>query len=277
MPIRVAALTAAALLGFAGNSILCRAALRGGLIDPAAFTAIRLGAGAVVLSLVARASPWKRRDLPSALALFAYALPFSLAYLKLDAGTGALVLFGAVQFSMLAWSLVRGDRPGAPVWLGGALAFGGLVALVLPGLSAPPLPYAALMAAAGVAWAVYSLRGRGATEPIAANASNFTFACVPAALAVPLESLHTSTHGALLAVASGAITSGLGYSLWYAVLPRLSRAKAAVVQLCVPPLAAVLGVVLFEEQTSMRLAICGAVILGGVALATATAARPSRR
>lgn len=274
---RIAALTAAALLGFAGNSILCRAALRGGLIDPLAFTAIRLAAGALVLGLVARSSPWRRRDLVSALALFAYALPFSLAYLKLGAGVGALLLFGAVQSSMLAWSLVRGDRPGVRVWLGAALAFGGLVALVLPGLSAPPPAYAALMATAGIAWAVYSLRGRGATEPIAVNASNFALACVPAALAVPLGSLHTSTHGVLLAVASGAITSGLGYSLWYAALPQLSRAKAAVVQLCVPPLAAVLGVVLFDETPSARLAVCGAVILGGVALASLTAARPSLR
>jgi drug/metabolite transporter (DMT)-like permease len=173
---------------------------------------------------------------------------------------------------MLAWSVARGDRPGARVWLGAAVAAAGLGALLFPGLSAPPPTYAALMTTAGVAWAVYTLRGRGSARPIAANASNFALACIPAGLAIaitaPLGELQVTRTGALLAIASGALASGAGYSLWYSALPHLSRAKAAVVQLCVPPLAAGLGVALFAEQLTARLAICGAVILGGVAFAT---------
>ena len=270
--LRLATLTLAALTGFACNSLLCRAALRSGAIDPVGFTAIRLLSGALVLGLLARRSPLRSPDPVSALVLFAYALPFSIAYLRLDAGMGALLLFGAVQTSMLGWSLFKGDRPPAQVWVGAAVASAGLVALVAPGLSAPSPLYALLMLGAGVAWGAYTLRGRGTSTPLATNASNFGLACVPAALSVigsaAFLELHLSARGIVLAVVSGAVASGLGYSLWYAALPHLARAEAAVVQFLVPPLAALGGVVVLSETLSVRLAAWGTLMLGGIALAT---------
>jgi len=270
---RLVALTAGALAAFAANSLLCRAALRGGAIDPASFTLVRLVSGAVMLAVLARRSaPWSKGTLASGVALFIYALAFSFAYRKLDAAAGALVLFGAVQTTMLGWGVATGERPAWRVWLGGALALSGLVALLLPGLSAPPLVFAGLMTLAGVAWAVYTLRGRGANEPLAVNAGNFAraslFALVPFGSAAMSGRLELSGRGLLLAAVSGAVTSGLGYSLWYQALPSLTRAQAAIVQLTVPPLAALGGVVLFHETLTARLVLCGAVILGGVALAT---------
>ena len=269
---RIAALTLGALTGFACNSLLCRAALRSGAIDPVAFTAIRILSGALVLGLLARRSPLRNANPVSALMLFAYALPFSVAYLRLDAGMGALLLFGSVQTSMLAWSLFKGDRPEARVWVGAAVAFAGLIALVAPGLSAPPPLFALLIVGAGVAWGAYTLRGRGTSTPLATTASNFALACAPAALAVIVAAaffdLHLTATGVALAAVSGAVASGLGYSLWYAALPHLGRAEAAVVQLLVPPLAAMGGVAVLSETLSLRLATWGALILGGIALAT---------
>jgi len=276
---RTAGLTAAALIGFAANSLLCRMALRPRLLDAATFTSIRIVSGALALLVVVGVGAAARtpRNAPitgagswsSAAALFAYAAAFSFAYLRIGAGTGALLLFGAVQATMLAWALRRGERLRWPEWAGLVTAIAGLVALVRPGLSAPDPAGAALMIAAGVAWGAYSLRGRGASRPLVATASNFARA-VPLALALSLAdmgSVHVSPRGALLAVASGTLSSGLGYGLWYAALGGLTATQAAVVQLSVPVLVAGGGVALLGETLTPRLVACGVVILGGVALA----------
>ena len=276
---RTAGLTAAALIGFAANSLLCRMALRPRLLDAATFTSIRIVSGALALLVVVGVGAAARtpRNAPiagagswsSAAALFAYAAAFSFAYLRIGAGTGALLLFGAVQATMLAWALRRGERLRWPEWAGLVTAIAGLVALVRPGLSAPDPAGAALMIAAGVSWGAYSLRGRGASRPLVATASNFARA-VPLALALSLAdmgSVHVSPRGALLAVASGTLSSGLGYGLWYAALGGLTATQAAVVQLSVPVLVAGGGVALLGETLTPRLVACGVVILGGVALA----------
>jgi len=272
---RTAALTAAALVGFAANSLLCRMALRPRLVDAATFTSIRIVAGALALLVLGRLAAPPRDAVAgggswgSAVALFAYAAAFSFAYLRIGAGVGALLLFGAVQATMLAWALSRGERLGWAEWAGLLAAVAGLVALVRPGLSAPDPAGAVLMIAAGIAWGAYSLRGRGATRPLAATASNFARA-VPLAGALSiglLGSAHADLRGALLAATSGALTSGVGYSLWYAALAGLTSTQAAVVQLSVPVLAAAGGVALLGEMLTPRLVACGGIILGGVALA----------
>ncbi|MCI0571313.1 MAG: DMT family transporter [Myxococcaceae bacterium] len=276
----MALLTVLALVGFAANSLLCRAALAGGegrAIDAASFTGVRLAAGAVVLWLLVRA---RGRGGPSgrwasALALFAYAAGFSLAYVQLPAGVGALLLFGCVQATMIAAGLLRGERPRALEWTGLVVALVGLVALTAPGASAPAPVGATLMAGAGVAWGIYSLRGRGSSDPLGATAGNFLLA---APLVLPLlllgkGALHMDTRGVLLAAASGALASGLGYSLWYAALRALTTTRAAVVQLCVPVLAAVGGVLLLGEALTARLVWAGGAVLAGVGLATLGRAR----
>lgn len=273
---RTASLTVAALVAFAANSILCRMALLGHLIDPASFTAIRLASGAATLSLVVG---WRVRGLPpragqwrSAAALFAYAIAFSLAYVSLDAGTGALILFGSVQLTMILAGLRAGERPRATEWIGLGLALGGLVILVRPGLSAPAPLGAGLMALAGMAWGVYSLRGRGSTAPLQNTAGNFVLT-VPAAALVMLVAGSTgswTSRGVLLAVASGALASGAGYAVWYAALPALTATRAALVQLSVPVLAAAGGVLLLGEALPLRLPIAATLVLGGVALAVTT-------
>jgi len=270
---RTTGLTAMALIAFAGNSILCRTALGGHLIDPASFTAVRLGSGALTLALLLAA---RTRTLPrlaghwaSAAALFVYAAAFSLAYVSLTTGTGALILFGAVQLTMIAAGLRAGERPRPAEWLGLALALLGIVVLVRPGLAAPNPTGAALMATAGVAWGVYSLRGRGSQEPLRNTAGNFMLT-VPAALALVVLAGGPSAwtvRGALLAVASGALASGAGYAIWYAALPALTATRAALVQLLVPVLAAAGGVALLAEAIPLRLPIAAALVLGGVALA----------
>ena len=272
---RIFVLTLLAMVAFAGNSLLCRAALQAGHIDAASFTTIRIVAGALALWLIVRvqrggaapAGSW-----PSAFALFAYAAAFSFAYLTLTAATGALLLFGAVQATMIGWGFWRGERLGGWQLLGVACALGGLIGLLLPGLSAPPLHGAALMLVAGVAWGVYSLRGRGAGDPLQATAGNFVRA-VPFALAGSLGMLafgvHADVTGAALAIASGALTSGIGYAIWYTALPGLKAASAATVQLSVPPLAALGGVVVLGEPATLRLLLASIAILGGIALVIA--------
>jgi len=273
-PTRTLALTALAMTAFAGNSLLCRIALKHTSLDAASFTAIRLLSGALVLWLVARrwrgaqsgAGSW-----PSALALFAYAAGFSFAYVSLPAATGALLLFGAVQATMIGYGLYKGERFRRLQLVGLALAFGGIVGLLLPGLSAPPLAGALLMLGAGVAWGVYSLRGKGAGDPTRVTAGNFLRA-VPLALALSLSMLilqggaSLDAAGVGYAVASGALTSGLGYALWYAVLPALKATTAATVQLSVPVLAALGGIAFLGEPVTLRLAMASAAILGGIAL-----------
>jgi drug/metabolite transporter (DMT)-like permease len=274
--LRTAALALLALVGFAANSLLCRAALGGGgrvEADAASFTLVRLASGAAVLGVL---SFRRTRDLrtlkagswPMALALFGYAIAFSFAYLRLSVGTGALLLFGAVQATMLAAGLRSGERLGAIEWSGFAVSIAGLVYLCLPGLSAPDPAGAALMLGAGVAWGVYSLQGRGASRPLLTTAANFARG-VPLALAAALPflgSLSLSPRGFLLASASGALASGVGYALWYAALPGLSATQAAIVQLGAPVLAAVAGVLLLAEPVSLRLVTAGGAILGGIAL-----------
>lgn len=268
---RLIALTTLALLAFAGNSLLCRAALKQAEIDAASFTAIRLVAGALMLWLLVRlrsGTTTGRGNWPSALALFAYAAAFSFAYVSLPAGTGALLLFGAVQATMIGWGLFKGERFGALQLAGLVLALGGLLGLLLPGLAAPPLAGALLMIAAGMAWGVYSLRGRGAGDPLRVTAGNFARA-VPVALLMSLLLLggaRVDGPGALYAVASGAITSGIGYALWYTVLPALKATQAATLQLSVPVIAAVGGIVVLGEPLSLRLVLAAAAILGGIAL-----------
>ncbi len=259
------------MLAFAANSLLCRAALKSGSIDPASFTAIRLGAGALVLAFVMRrrgTSPVQSGSWWAAFALFAYAATFSYAYVQLPAGVGALLLFGAVQVTMIAMGLWRGERLVTPQWAGMALAMSGLVLLMLPGLTAPPLSSALLMMAAGVGWGAYSLLGKSARDAGAATAGNFVRAAPLAAvlLLVMVSQLSISGTGLLYALCSGAVTSGLGYIIWYSVLPHLRASAAATVQLSVPLLAALGGVVLLGEDWTARLTWAAATMLGGIAL-----------
>lgn len=265
---RVVVFVVLALLGFAANSLLCRAALGSGAIDAASFTAIRIASGAAILLVLARgqrAGSWS-----SALALFAYAAAFSFAYLRLVTATGALILFACVQATMIGWGVAKGERPHALEWLGLAIAVAGLVALLLPGLAAPDPIGAALMASAGIAWGIYTLRGRGATAPLAATAGNFARATPMAAVllvAIPITGGRAEASGIALAIASGAIASGIGYSLWYAALPSLAAMRAAIVQLSVPVIAAAGGAIVLHETVTLRLAIATALILGGIAIA----------
>ena len=270
---RSIALTAFALVAFAFNSILCRMALAAGEADAAGFTAVRLVAGAAVLTALLLTTgktrnPLKCGNWGSAFFLFAYAAAFSFAYLGLATATGALILFGCVQLTMFGVSLARGVRPGALEWVGLAVAFVGLIYLLLPGLSAPPLNSALLMAAAGAAWGGYTLRGKGSEDPLADTAGNF-IRSVPLALVLALvflPSLAASWRGIALAVLSGAIASGVGYSVWYAALQYHTASRAAVLQLSVPVIAAAGGIVLLAETASSRLAIAAALILGGIGL-----------
>jgi drug/metabolite transporter (DMT)-like permease len=275
-------LTALALIAFASNSILTRMALAAHEIDAASFTAVRIVSGAIVLTTLVRLQhrSWAQlrgRGALGPLALFAYAAPFSFAYLRIGAAVGALVLFGVVQITMIGWGLARGERPGARTWIGLALAATGLVALMARSASRPDPLGVALMAVAGVAWGVYSLAGRRAPDPLAANARSFLWS-VPAALVLGLTMTRfaaASPRGLLLAAISGAVTSGLGYAIWYRALRGLSATQAAVVQLSVPVIAALAAVALLGEALSVRLAICGAAVLGGVALVL-TARAPRR-
>ena len=264
---RLFACVALAMLAFAGNSLLCRLALKTTPIDAATFTTVRIAAGALTLWVLARGGGLGGSWI-SALALFAYAAAFSFAYRQLSAATGALLLFGAVQASMIAGGLARGERLRPAQVAGFACALGGLIVLLLPGLSAPPLQASLLMLGAGVAWGVYSLRGRGGGDPLHATAGNFVraapFALALSLLALPQASL--SADGVLYAIASGALTSGIGYAIWYAALPRLGAVQAASVQLSVPVLAALGGIALLGETPTLRLTACSVAILGGIAL-----------
>jgi len=266
---RSALLTTLALLAFAGNSLLCRLALTRTTIDPAGFTTIRLLTGAVMLGAIVavrrtpRAGSWA-----SAAALFTYATAFSFAYTQLSTGTGALLLFGAVQATMISVGVARGERLAAMQGAGLALAYAGLVALVLPGLSAPPFGAALLMLVAGAAWGVYSLRATGAGDPTAVTAGNFLRA-VPMALLISLlwqSHLSLDVTGSVYAATAGALASGVGYAIWYTALRDLRATSAATVQLSVPVLAALAGVILLDEPLTPRLMLAGAAILGGVAL-----------
>ena len=268
--IKIIFLTAFALAAFAFNSILCRMALRGGEADAVGFTLVRLVAGAVTLITISYffgkgTKTVGRGNWISAFFLFAYAICFSLAYLALNAGTGALILFGSVQLTMIAFALSRGERPGVLEWLGLAAAVGGLVYLVFPGLTSPPLYSSLLMAAAGVAWGVYTLRGKG-SDPLATTTGNFIWS-VPLIIiaSIPFFSqIHLSNRGLILATLSGAVASGIGYTVWYAALKHHTSTRAAVLQLSVPVIAAAGGILFLSEVATTRLWIAGATILGGI-------------
>ena len=268
---RIIVLTSLAMIAFAGNSLLCRAALKHTSIDAASFTTIRLLSGAVMLWLVARmrrGTRTGRGNWLSALALFVYAAGFSFAYVSLPAASGALLLFGAVQATMIGHGIWAGERFVKVQLVGLLLAFGGLVGLLLPGLSAPPLLGSVLMLGAGVAWGIYSLRGKGAGNPTRVTAGNFLRA-VPITAVMSLFMLSRSSldnAGFWYAVASGAAASGIGYAIWYTALPALKATNAATVQLSVPVIAALGGIVFLSEPMTLRLALASVAILGGIAL-----------
>jgi len=266
-------LTAFALVAFAANSIICRMALGGTAIDPASFTTIRLASGAMVLWVIVRLSSGGKAGSHSgswwsAAMLFLYAAAFSFAYVSLNAGVGALILFGSVQATMITAGLIKGERPPALAWCGLIMALTGLVYLVFPGLAAPSFSGAALMALAGFAWGVYSLRGLGSTNPVAITQGNFLRSVPMTAVVslIMLSSFELSMEGILLAALSGGLTSGIGYVVWYAALRYHSATRAAMLQLLVPIIAAVGGVLLLSEVVTLRLLLSGILIIGGVGL-----------
>ncbi len=274
-PLRIFGLTSLAMLAFAGNSLLCRLALKHTSIDPASFTTIRLLSGAVTLFLIVklrRTAVTGQGNWLSAFALFVYAAGFSFAYVSLPAATGALLLFGAVQATMISHGFWAGERLRSLQLLGLLLALGGMVGLLLPGLAAPPLLGSILMLGAGVAWGFYSLRGKGAGDPTGVTAGNFMRAA-PMALVLSLLLLSQPEVRASLdaagfgyALASGALTSGIGYAIWYTALPALKATQAATVQLSVPVITALGGIVFLGESLTLRLILASIAILGGIAL-----------
>ncbi len=268
-------LTLLTLVAFAGNSLLCRLALKHSDIDAASFTTIRLFSGAVILWLIARGRPRDTTGQGSwsaAFALFAYAAAFSFAYLNLTVATGALLLFGAVQGTMIGYGIRKGERLSRLKAAGIVLAVLGLVGLLLPGLSAPPPGASALMLAAGIAWGIYTLLGRKAGDPVKVTAGNFLRAA-PMALALSLLTLPYATldqAGIGYALASGALASGIGYVLWYTVLPQIKTSTAATLQLSVPVIAAAGGTLFLGEPITIRLLLASATVLGGIALVVLT-------
>lgn len=273
-PLRLTSLVVLTMLAFAANSIFCRLALKTTSIDAASFTTIRLVSGAIMLALIVRArgiAGGPRGSWSAAVALFTYAAAFSYAYIELPVAVGALLLFGAVQVTMIGIGLKAGERFSAPQWAGFLFAVGGLVSLLLPGLSAPEPVAAGLMLLAGIAWGAYSLLGRKLGNPSAATAGNFMLA-LPFTAVLSLVTVSASrldNAGVAYAVASGALASGVGYAIWYAVLPLLAATLAATLQLSVPVIATVGGVFFLGEAFTLRLALCSLAILGGIGLVIA--------
>lgn len=271
--VRTVALTLLALVAFASNSLLTRLALGSRQLDAASFTAIRLASGAVMLAVIVlvQSRSWRAlrgSGLAGPLALFAYAAPFSFAYLRIGAAVGALVLFGVVQLTMIGYGIARGEHPTPVMWLGLALAAAGLLVLTVPAVARPDPVGVVLMAVAGCAWAVYTLVGRGASDPIAANARSFLWSTPLAMLLVALARtpVHATASGIVLALVSGAVTSGVGYAIWYRALPGLTVTQAAVAQLSVPVIAAAGAVLTLGETVSTRLVGAGIAVLSGVGL-----------
>ena len=266
---RTLILTTAAMITFAANSLLCRAALKHTGMDAASFTAIRLLSGAAMLCIIATMKRSNGRgNWSSALALLVYAAGFSFAYVKLSAATGALLLFGAVQATMAGYGIWKGERLKRLQTAGLLLALAGLASLLLPGIAAPPLPASLLMLLAGIAWGIYSLRGRGKGDPIGVTAGNFLRA-LPFAAALSLlmqDSASINGAGIFYAAASGALASGLGYAIWYTALPGLKATHAATVQLSVPVIAATGGIVFLGEAVDLHLILASIATLGGIAL-----------
>jgi len=270
------------MIAFAANSLLCRMALGGGLIDPTSFTAIRICSGALILVLLLsfRRGVGEKNPLDwrATAALFGYMIFFSFAYLSLAAGTGALILFGSVQLTMFLSALRSGERFPALSWIGLGLAFAGLVYLVSPGVTAPNFTGAALMCAAGICWGIYSLLGRHVSDPLQSTARNFLYS-VPLVLGISLvflSNLDITVRGAALAVASGALASGLGYAIWYTALAGLTATRAATIQLSVPAIAAFGGVLLLSETVTLRLVLASLATLCGVAIVLAQRAAQTK-
>jgi len=269
-------LTAVAMLAFAANAIFCRLALVNesgeGSIDAASFTSIRLTSGAITLALLVLLRTGTLRPPPvrvlPVLMLFIYAICFSFSYIQISAGTGALILFGTVQLTMILYGLLKGERPHLLVWIGIVLALGGLIYLLSPGLSAPPVTSALLMVIAGLAWGIYSLAGRGVKSPLTSTCWNFigTLPLVLAAYLMFMSNAHHTAKGVILAILSGALASGIGYAIWYRALPSLTATRAATVQLTVPIIAAIGGIVLLAESVTLRLFVASVAVLGGVYL-----------
>lgn len=279
---RLFALTLLSLLAFAGNSLLCRLALKHTAIDPATFVAIRIGSGALVLWLVLRLRKPTGRlggNWHGAMALLIYAVAFAYAYTRISAGTGALLLFASIQISMILYGIFIGERLSSTQGLGIGLAVAGLVILMLPSVSAPPLFHALLMIVAGIAWGAYSLLGRSAKDAASATAGNFIRATPVALLLFLLHALASragyDAAGVAYAVASGAVTSGLGYVFWYAALKDLKVTHAATVQLSVPVLAAFGGAVFLDEPVTGILMAASVLILLGIALVVLVKKRPA--
>jgi drug/metabolite transporter (DMT)-like permease len=275
--IRTTLLTILAMLAFAGNSVLCRLALKEDAIDPTGYTLLRILSGAAFLAaFLLLKTPQRARPIlsignwPAAFALFIYAATLSFGYINIDTGTGALVLFGFVQVSMIMIGVVRGSHLGIAEWAGVSLAFGGLCYLLMPGGDAPDIGGFVLMAISGIAWGVYTIIGRGSANPLEDTAGNFIKACVPALLltAALYPKLSMTAQGIVLAVVSGALTSGAGYAIWYAVAGKLRVAQAAVVQLSVPVIAALGGVAFAAEPITLRFTLASVLVLSGILLVT---------
>ena len=271
--IKTLVFTILALIAFAANSVLCRWALGEHSIDAASFTSIRLITGALVLFIIIQLNHSGERSASrgnwwASTMLFAYAITFSYAYITLHTGTGALILFGTVQITMILMSYFRGTRLHLIEWLGVVTAFGGFVYLVLPGIATPSLKGFILMTAAGIAWGLYTLKGRASTAPLLDTAYNFIRTLPFVLIVVVLSVLHAhySIKGVVLAMLSGGIASGIGYSIWYRALGGLSSTQAAVVQLSVPVIAALGGVIFVGEPITLRLSLAGVLILGGILL-----------
>ena len=280
LTLRAIVLTLLALVAFASNSLLTRLALGSRQLDAATFTALRLSSGAVMLAVIvlAQARSWRAlrgAGLAGPLALFVYAAPFSFAYLRIGAAVGALVLFGVVQLTMIGYGIARGEHPTPVMWLGLALAAGGLLVLTVPAVARPDPFGVLLMAVAGVAWAVYTLVGRGTANPIAANARSFLWSTPLAMLLVAIgrAPVHATPRGVALALVSGAVTSGLGYAIWYRALAALTVTQAAVAQLSVPVIAAVGAVLTLGETLSARLIVAGVAVLSGVGIVLSARSR----
>ena len=271
---RIVILILLALVAFAANSVLVRAALAQGQIGPAAFGAIRLLSGVAMLAIVLAVQGRLRgvmtqANVISATALLIYVTGFSFAYLWLDTGTGALILFGGGQITMFAGALLAGERPGLSRWAGAGLGLLGLAVLFGPKAGAPDFGGAMLMAGAAMGWGVYTLRGRSSTAPTQATAANFMLA-TPVAVMLWLlmpDTTPAAPQGIALAVTSGAIASGIGYALWYAVLPALKSTQAAILQLAVPVIALAGGVLLLGEPFTWLFVLAATLVMAGVVVA----------
>ena len=266
--------TGLALLAFAANSVLCRLALGAGAIDASSFTVIRLLSGVITLLVIIKmanhktSSPIQKGSWFASLMLFLYATAFSFAYITLDTATGALILFGSVQITMVLLSLISGNRLHITEWLGVLIAFAGFVYLMLPEITTPSVNGFLLMSLAGIAWGIYTLKGRGSNTPLMDTGYNFfrTIPLVLILLVITVKNANYSSEGILLAVLSGGIASGMGYTVWYLALRGLTATQAAVVQLLVPVIAALGGVIFISEKITLRLMVSASIILGGIFL-----------